>query len=95
MYGWSASGLAEGLEGMAGRGEPMADPGERGGTFMLPHGPWGPEGMAKLPWSEEVEEERERWGAASILPAGGPAMGTGEVTGEGGMEEAAWGVLWA
>lgn len=43
--------------------------------------------MAKLPWSEEVDEERERWGEASILlPRTGPDMWTGEVTGEGDME---------
>ena len=90
LYWWRASGLAEGLEGMAGRGEPMADLGERGGTFMLPPGAWGPEGMTKLPWSEEVEEDRERWGEASILPRGGPAMCTGEVTGEGDMEAVVW-----
>lgn len=81
--------MEEGLEGMVGLGEPMEDLGERGGTFMLPHGPWGPEGMAKLPCSDEVEEERDRCGDASMRAIAGPDMCTGDVTGEGEMEVAA------
>lgn len=61
LYWWCTSVLlVEGLEGMQGLGDPMADLGERGGTFMLPHGAWCPEGNAKFPCSEEVEDERER-----------------------------------
>lgn len=80
--------MVEGLEGIDGLGDPIADLGERGGTFMVPHGAWCPDGIAKFPWSDEVEDERERWGEASIRPRAGPAMCTGEVTGEGDMEEA-------
>lgn len=61
LYWWRGSVLlVEGLEGIAGLGDPIADLGERGGTFMVPHGAWCPEGIAKFPWSEEVEDERER-----------------------------------
>lgn len=43
--------------------------------------------MAKLPWSDEVEEERERCGGDSRRPCGGgAAMCTGEVTGDGEIE---------
>ena len=87
LYWCRASGLAEErLEGIAGRGDPREDLGERGGTFMLPQGAWGPVGMAKLPWSEDVEDERERCGDDSRRPCGGAAMCTGDVTGDGEME---------
>lgn len=75
--------MPDGLEGKAGRGELMEDLGERGGTFIVPHG-----GTAKLPCSEEVDEERDRCGDTSIRPREGPDMCTGEVTGDGEMDVA-------
>lgn len=74
--------MPDGLEGKAGRGELIEDLGERGGTFIVAHG-----GMAKL-CSDEVDEERERCGDASIRFKAGPDMCTGEVTGDGEIDVA-------
>lgn len=57
---------------MEGLGEPMLGRGERGGILRptqegcVPIG-----GIMKFPCSDDVEEERDLWGEASILPIPG------------------------
>lgn len=96
LYWFSPSCLVEGLDGMDGLGDPIVDLGDLGGTLIPLQDDCGPTGGSrKFPWSDDVEEERDLWGEASILPIPDPIMWTGDVTGEGEREvEAECWTLW-